>query len=254
MKQIIILTQNYMINQELRENLTTLGYEVLCSTDILHQILYQNDFRFLNLVNLVFFSESIADETLSAALAHREVAEKIIFRIDSEVPSEETTRYWQERGVDAWLKPDSSLKEMREALSEVLKAQRCSPELSGVNGRNDLSQGATFETSIEAIQDTLSSRERKLFKLLYQEKGQFLTRKEVAARLWQSGPTESHLAQLSQLVSRIRLKIHAAGFPSGCIETHWKKGYRISDEMLGYLSQNNQAAPSSGSNYLEIFP
>ncbi|WP_265460248.1 winged helix-turn-helix domain-containing protein, partial [Enterococcus sp. HY326] len=72
---------------------------------------------------------------------------------------------------------------------------------------------------------------RKLFEILSNEKGGFLTRKEVAQRMWNGQPTSSHLAQLSQIVSRIRLKFARYGFTEQSIETHWKKGYRVSDEI-----------------------
>lgn len=239
MNQVVILTKNCLLNHQLRDKLETLGYEVFCSAELLKQIVNRNDVSFLKLVHLIFFSESVSDDLLEVALEAPEINSKMIFRIDSEEPDEESVSYWKKRGIDMWLQPDTSLKDLREMMGMSFEDnstfQRTTPQ-----GRLP---------TLEMVEDLLSIRELKLFQKLWQQQGQFINRRDLAETLWQTGSTESHLAQLSQLVSRIRIKIQRVGFAPTCIETHWKKGYRISDELFASLSDQPIPSEVCGNGY-----
>ncbi|MHC5250689.1 winged helix-turn-helix domain-containing protein [Enterococcus sp. LJL90] len=231
MNQVLLLTTNLSADTQLKENLDYLGYEVLCSTQLVEPFMTDNSPLVFNFP-VVIFSDTLTNEMVDTILRKGQVAGRVILRCDIPPLNDELTEEWQKLGLTAQFSKYSPLSNLRELLSSSRQLH-----FSGIKARQPGGTLASTVTFMEAI-GTFSSKERKLFEILSNEKGGFLTRKEVAQRMWNGQPTSSHLAQLSQIVSRIRLKFARYGFTEQSIETHWKKGYRVSDEIEPFNNIN----------------
>ncbi|WP_265460369.1 winged helix-turn-helix domain-containing protein [Enterococcus sp. HY326] len=224
MNQVLLLTANPSADKQLKENLEYLGYEVLHSTQLVEPLMLAKTPFVLDLP-VVIFSETLPSETVETILRQGQIVNCVILRCDTDLLNDELYEEWQKLGLTAKFSTGISLSSLRELLSSsrqlhFREIRSCPPNRHKMT--ND-----SYNLAIS----TFSKKERQLFEILFDEKKGFLTRKEVAQRMWNGQTTSSHLAQLSQIVSRIRLKFARYGFTEQIIETHWKKGYKISDEI-----------------------
>lgn len=233
MNQVLILTTNVLADKKLKEHLDYLGYEVLCSAQLINPLLSNKGSMLLDFP-IVVFSETLTNDIVENILKQGQVSGRVLLRIDGDPLNNDLATTWTQLGLTAMLSTEESIINLREILSVSIRIKSESQELSHQHCDNRF---LPF-SSLEEVLSNFSENERCLFQTLHQEKGGFLTRKEIACIMWNTQPTNSNLAQLSQLINRIRFKLAKYGFSSQCVETHWKKGYRLSEELLTLDRQN----------------
>lgn len=219
MCQIVILTRNIEEDKPLREKLEDLGHEVFCSRSMVTQFLDGNPLVASDFP-IVLLSATLTNELVGQLLAKQQLAAKVVIRCDWSEPEDDLLAQWTSLGLTATMTMDMPLSMLRDLFASHVSKQKGTGLLA-------VSESKVTTSSLKQVIETFSRAETSLFTMLYQEKGNFLTRQEVAYRIWGGAPTNSNLAQLSQLVNRIRTKLKIKGLPEQLIETHWKRGYRI---------------------------
>ncbi|WP_265459938.1 hypothetical protein [Enterococcus sp. HY326] len=65
MRQILLLTKNFHLDNDWETKFENLGYEVFCSSMLVDRILIAGDTSFFSLFKIVVLSESITDEEVA---------------------------------------------------------------------------------------------------------------------------------------------------------------------------------------------
>ncbi|MBV7389501.1 helix-turn-helix domain-containing protein [Enterococcus sp. ALS3] len=235
MNTVLILTQNLLAENDLRQKLELLGYEVLCSNSLVNLILNDRTRAFNNLsvFEIIIFSETLSDDTTEQLL--RKIAKNGIrtYRVDEGSLIED----FEEMGLSGWLTPNMSLKEIREVLIKTGPTTE--------NDRLKMSAGLqgeeTEQQSLQNFLNDLSKNERRAFNELYQANGEIVGRNELASCLWSGETTQSNLAQLSQIIRKLRQKMENENIDGNYIITNWRKGYYLSkhfcEQIAAYENQ-----------------
>ncbi|MHC5372252.1 winged helix-turn-helix domain-containing protein [Enterococcus sp. LJL120] len=225
MKSILILTKNILAETQLEQQLKTLGYEVFCSTDVLESILLGYGPRYFSLFEVIFISSTICDD--EAKIIIEDNSDKIKFyRIEDFDEEEPNAESWKRVGVTGLIRANCPTKILRELLSEK----------KDPNYDNNFASDAYLEKNNKIINfdiflSTLSAKEKDIFEILTSLNGTFITRDDLSIKLW-GEVKASNLAQLSQIISRIRTKIEKNNLESSYLITNWRKGYALSKDFF----------------------
>lgn len=229
MKEVAILTKNILIENDMEKKLQMLGYEVFCSTQMLELLLLQQGEQFLNIFQTIIVSETISDEELLLLLKNIQ-REILVYRVDSDIPNDQELEKWQRRHQIGWLSKEISLKDLRERFSEDQQHDTISQKKA--ERALEKKTAKKKEENYKLFISCLSRKERELFNKLYEADGKVIARNELCEQLWDSRSTSSNMAQLSQLIRRIREKMKDYEINSKSLQTHWKNGYSLSKGLF----------------------
>ncbi|WP_265455167.1 winged helix-turn-helix domain-containing protein [Enterococcus sp. HY326] len=218
MEPIVILTNNPAQESNLEKKLRFLGYEVFCSALLLKkgpecEELYSNFFK------IVMLSETIADYDARQFLAYlpKDIA---VYRVTDNLE------------IDGSFLYEDGIQEFND--SKIVSAQMTIAELREilVSGKRSSQQNGAGVTAIEDFKAKMSITENRLFDLLEEAEGKILTRDQICFGIWQEPANTSRKTQISQLVSKIRLKMENAGFDGQALKVIWRKGYCLQQNWL----------------------
>lgn len=117
---VLLLTKSYSYEQDFVKKLNDLGYEVLCSNQVLLDLQSTDKEEFsseLDYFDTVILSETISDQEVATCLEtlklfHCRLIRKTISELD-----EETREQWKQRGVELIVSQKVSFEELREQMS-----------------------------------------------------------------------------------------------------------------------------------------
>ncbi|WP_265456474.1 winged helix-turn-helix domain-containing protein [Enterococcus sp. HY326] len=224
MQQILLLTKNIFIDSDWQNRIQQLGYEVFCSSQVLEQVLFKQDFSLFSLFKTIIFSESITDEEVSKIVENASTEQTSLFRIDEQPSSEEYMDGVNSRDVLKIINSQMNPNELREALVDG-KSIKILATFS-----QNFQETSVKEVSIQSIGTllgVLSRKEKELFDILYAKNGDFVARTELSTSLWHQEVSNSSLTQLSQIIGRLKRKMQKFDFDENFIITHWNKGYAL---------------------------
>ncbi|MHC5249457.1 winged helix-turn-helix domain-containing protein [Enterococcus sp. LJL90] len=211
MEPIVILTNNPTRESNLEKKLRFLGYEVFCSAQLLKRGAEHSEF-YSNFFKIVMLSETIADFDARKFLSHlpKDIA---VYRVTDDLE------------IDGDFLKEEEVQEFND--SQIISAEMTIAELREilVNGKKINQQKGPASTALEVFKAKMSTTENRLFDLLEEAEGQILTRNQISLDLWQEPANTSRKTQISQLVSKIRLKMENAGFDGQSLKVIWRKGY-----------------------------
>lgn len=231
MEPLLLLTKNYLAEEDLISKLHELGYEVLSSTFLLHQIL-QGQVLFSNrLFEKILISLTVSDEEVDMIVNNLPNQAFSLYRLDTLKEQDDAKAFTLQEEV-MYLNEAPSLRELREVFS-----LRQMKEV-GLETKHQEHHFHIEKNNLDQFLDSLSHKEKELFGLLYIQQGQPIQRKELVTAMWHRPPNSSQLAQLSQIIQKLHSKLENAGVPSSIILTEWKKGYRLSNDFFQVLSED----------------
>ncbi|WP_265456136.1 helix-turn-helix domain-containing protein [Enterococcus sp. HY326] len=230
MKTVLILTECIVVEREIKEKLEILGYEVFCSNLAINTILKYEDDSWIKFFEIVIFSESLANH-LVEGLVHKLRNLKIqLYRIEAETTDDSQDSDLMLTGV---FSPTISIAELREEISNDYYQHRFYS--SQKNGQRSsslyMSNLELNENPSGAFISMLSKKELEVFLQLYHAQGQHIKRNDLATKLWGLPISQSNLAQLSQIITRLKMKLMKLNFDERCLTTSWRKGYALSPEF-----------------------
>ncbi|MHC5374152.1 winged helix-turn-helix domain-containing protein [Enterococcus sp. LJL120] len=223
MEKICILTKTIMAEEDLQKKLQLLGYEVFVSNHLLEMLMSGEGKSLFQVFKTVIFSETVSDfeiERVVEQLANEPVR---MFRMDS--TRESSADEGMAQNTPFYLRNDTSLNDLREKLAQVFESMPVEYQEEPHAGANYLD--SNFMNFIHS----LSVNEKKLFDILYAADGQYIKRADLSERLWQKEASNSSLAQLSQLLFRIRKKMISHQLDGESLRSHWREGYALSPDF-----------------------
>ncbi|WP_265460129.1 winged helix-turn-helix domain-containing protein [Enterococcus sp. HY326] len=238
MKSIMILTKNILVESELEQKLKSLGYEVFSSSQIFNEILLGFKIKITPIFNLVIISSSISEEEVETILSIGFQNVRFLRLENFEGDDNALIESQKCHSID-YIDEDCSLKTLREALSKKVETEisdKKNPLNQYLHQKRNFQQGDK-KLYYENFISSMSAKERQVFRVLVDSEGDYIDRKSLASHIWNSS-SSSNLAQLSQIISRIRVKmeknniINLSESNSSYLITHWKKGYTLSETFF----------------------
>lgn len=224
MTKVLILTKSILNEQTFQKKLQELNHEVYCSVSFFKEDnKKQPDKTIIN-----FFDTLIVSETLNRAESERVLSIlepngiAVIRKCDA-IPSKSEEREWQLLGITNWVRRDESMEGLREFFEMI---------------KHKFSKKLYVETKVRPPSVSfrnvhLSQREQMLLKYLFYSKSVVLDRDQLCRKIWgEKETTNSNLSQLSALVNRVKRKFETILPESEIIETHWGRGYSLSEEGM----------------------
>ena len=221
MSQILLLTKNTMNELAFEQRLRQLGHEVFTSAMMIDECLLKTS----NSDMIKAFHHVILSETISSAEV-KELVEIIephslsILRKSDEHLEDAQLEEWKAEGISDWIEIQPELEVLREKLS------------SGQVMRNqiNISLLQTAEKR-ELSAFTLNESETKLFRILYEQQEQVVSREEICLRMWNRPKSNSRMSQLSAMVNHMKSKLAAHNVEGPIIETCWGQGYKLNKDI-----------------------
>lgn len=247
MNQVLILTKNILVEEDIQKKLQLLSYEVYCSSKIFetyHQLPKIREF--FNLFQYVILSETLCEtEVMELIPFLSNYSINIIRKVESNV-TEADQRCLKIEQLNAIISTSDSVDELRECLYNLgtnseYQQHRELIQLSGkvsLIHSNSLQKAEKYNEVNFRILETihrLSSTEAKVLSALVSAADQVVTRETLCHKVWGEEATKSHLASLSSTITRIKIKFEEASSEKKAIHTLWGKGYRINQKLLAYL-------------------
>lgn len=229
MSEVAILTNNLASSEKLVKKIEFLGHEVYCSSKLVGRIINSplgKSPDMYSMFNTFIFSETLTDGQVQELLAKMPVDRINTLKEAYCEISKEDREMWQSKGISNWLGSDISIDGLRELIANSADDNAVSPFVK-TNTIDYTINVFDFYKDIDEISGvlSLSLKEQAFFSTLLENKGKYITRNEMCQILWNKEPSASHLAQLSQIASKIRLKMKSKGFDDKNIVTNWNLGY-----------------------------
>lgn len=209
---ILLLTNSLPVEQKFVEQLNFLGYEVFCSTKLVHTLSKQmRPDQIEKHFEIVIFSQTLPDVVLTEICQNSVSLPPQVFRRTSLQEQVDLKEFEKLNGIDIrYLPIQLPLEALREQLiprKQLLKEQKWdTASLTKLN---------------------LSVQEQKLLYFLMEYKGVPVSREKCCIELWGSPTTNSQFARLSYIVKNIKSKIDMLGIQNMSLETVWGRGYKI---------------------------
>ncbi len=221
MSQILLLTKNVLNEQSFEQRLRQLGHEVFTSATMIEACLLGTPTSaMINAFQHVVLSETIANSEVKELITRLGTQPLSILRKSDEKLDEAQLNEWKELGVTDWIESQPELEVLREKLSseQLISNQK-------------IIQLPTSPEKRTIANLSLSTAERRLFKILYGQKNQTVSREEICLRMWNKQKSNSSMSQLSVLVKHLKNKLAAHHIEGPIIETCWGQGYRLHDTV-----------------------
>ncbi|MGM0168664.1 hypothetical protein IGI39_004419 [Enterococcus sp. AZ135] len=219
---ILLLTKSLSYEQEFVQKLNSLGHEVLCSKKILLTLQSRNFVKMdLNCFDTLILSETIPDQEVKMLLPFFENYSCTIFRKNDQEMSEVEQNNWRESGISDFIFQTTCFDELRDKLVEY----ETGFEVITASTEDE-------DRALDLLCKSLSKQELKVFKVLQQSKGNFVTRESLSYHLWGVAPTNSKESRLSGIIKSLKSKLSEVGFDENSLETSWGRGYAIEELSL----------------------
>lgn len=209
---ILLLTNSIPAEREFVERLNFLGYEVFCSTKLIHIMSKQmRQEQIERHFEIVIFSETLPDIVVSEICDNSDSLPPQVFRRTYQQELVESKAMEEMDDTDIMYLPiQLPLEELREKLiprKQLLKEKKWNiASLTRLN---------------------LSAQEQKILYYLIDHKGNPISRERCCVELWGSPTTNSQLARLSYIVKSIKDKMDMLGIQNMNLQTVWGRGYKI---------------------------
>lgn len=248
MNQVLILTKNLLVEEQIQTKLQKMHYEVYCSVKVFENYdRWPEMLEFLKFFQYIILSETICQSEVVEILDQlKDHSIPIIRKVEAKL-TEMDYKYLEQDRIHAIISNEDSVDELRECLS-VLKNRRgttdpdyniqLSEKVSMIRSQDKVLE--TFVSSADKTKFTdvlhqLSSTEAKILSVLIQAGSEVVTREELCHQIWNEEVNTSHLASLSSTVTRIKGKFEKTDLSHKAIHTLWGKGYRINPELLSRI-------------------
>jgi len=210
--KIAILTHNILVDKQLSQILQNLNYETFCSYSLLESIKNREPIEPLLLsFPLIIISDSVSNiEALKIVESLRDQPNIIIRELDCPISDKDNTLTDYFDGI---IQKSSSFDSLRDQFAEW--EEKVDHGFKYVTD-NLLSDPKRLTTEV-----CLSKTEMRVFQTLRNQPEQVISRDALSKALWNE-VNNSHLSQLSNLISKINRKIPT---DNPIIETIWGKGY-----------------------------
>lgn len=227
MKRILILTHNILSDNGLEERLKSLDYEVFVSHQLLKRLLAGEEKALVEgLSHMILFSKTIPNEEVLAILSLFEDSPCIFLREEEDLQENTQKEFWQGKGIHGWVSATSAYYQLRENLHQLEEVQRqLLPE--------EASEPPLFQ-DLDTLLSRLSKSEQAVMRVLYQSKGVFLRREEIAKEMWSENITTSRLSQVTQLIQKLRQRFEDHGLDKDWIITSWGNGYCLDEQFYAH--------------------
>ncbi|MGM0168050.1 hypothetical protein IGI39_003062 [Enterococcus sp. AZ135] len=226
MSQILVLTKNAFNEQAFERSLRQLGHEIFISTVLIDEcLLGKIDSGFIKMFHHVVLSETIDNIEASELVKILQRFSIRIHRKSDEQPEEAQLQEWADFGIDSWIENNQKIEDLREKLS-------CKKAIN--EGKIILLPKSNEKRSLSTI--PLSSGEMKLFRILYQQQENIVSREELCLRMWGRKKSNSTMSQLSVLVKHLRDKLANQNIEGPVIETCWGQGYKLHESVSDQIS------------------
>lgn len=235
MKEIAIISKNVSAERDLETKLKTLGFEVFCSSKMLEALLLEEGRDYLTIFKDIIIDETVFDEELIVIMHNiRFKKDIVVYRVDSEKPSEQLLEKLPNKQQLIWLSSGISIKQLRETF--------CQESLSEMWS---LDRTEKKQKYYKLLIKSLTPQEIKVFKCLYDARGEVVPRTAICEKIWNTDNMHSNLAQLSQLIHNIREKMERFNIDSRYLKTQWRDGYSLAEEIIlmldhFYINKENQ--------------
>lgn len=226
MTSVLILTKNVLVEQKLQTRLQRLNCEVFASPKMLSLLIERpNEIMIANYFKCVIISETVTNEEVRWILPSLQMTPKIILRKVEQYTENEVED--SAEGIDGVITESMNLEELRESLVKVEDEVSHDGVIYSFDPKNNLVRRELRELS--SLQ--LTKMEARVLRKLYQNRGEIISREELCDYIWGDGASSSHLSQISWIMKRIRNAFANDGAGDETIETHWGKGYSLSEEV-----------------------
>lgn len=220
MERILIITKNILSEESIQHKLQRMNYEVFTSVTLFDTT--RDAFiseRILNYFNVIIVSETLNNKEFKEILLICNNDDFVILRKYEDFVSKKEKQEFESLGVSGWIDSHSNFEMVRNELQPILEAKK-----------NHLENHIFLLTS-----PRFSKIEGKVIKCIHSGSGLPVSREKICELVWENGSTHSRMVSLSVAVRRIREKANAAGLEGEAIETHWGKGYSLSDNFENML-------------------
>lgn len=221
MSQILLLTNNPMNEPTFEKRLRQLGHEVFISKELIDLCLVKDaNNEFIKMFHQIILSETLANAEVKELVRTLGAYSIPIFRKSDEQVSEAELEEWKELGVTEWIESRPSIESLREKLScnNVRK-----------EGKIVFLPKSEEKRPLSAL--SLSGGELKLFRILYEQEKQTISREEICLRMWNRQKSNSSMSQLSVMVKHLKDKLASQHIQGPIIETCWGRGYRLDETV-----------------------
>ena len=216
MSQILLFTNNPLNEQPFEEQLRKLGHEVFTTKTMINFCLIESSMKdFIKIFHHIILSETLSNAEVQELLGILRAYSIPIYRKSNELLKETQLEEWKEQGITEWIEINPSIEVLRETLSSEIIRQGKVVFLSQRKDKRELS-------SLK-----LSSGEVKLFRILYRQQANVLSREEICLKMWDRGKNNSTMSQLSVLVKHLKDKLSQQQVDGPIIETCWGQGYKL---------------------------
>lgn len=234
MRPILVLTKNLLTEKELQEQLQHLNYEVFCSVNILRQLQNKpNQTKVIKGYQVIIFSETVTNHEIQELLLFIAAEGVLLVRKLMQEPTKQEQEELNQLGLDMWICAGGSLDILREHLASQLLNHRKKEN----NNIFFFYQKEDSPKTLEEFKKGLTKKEKTAFECLLTNEGSLVSREMLCQYIWNGGPNNSRLTQISVLVKRLKQKLQEAGFQEELIETVWGCGYQLSPKLMKFYNQ-----------------
>lgn len=200
--EIVLLTENILVEEKLQLDLQDLGHEVFVSKSFIERLEESYAFNF----DVYIISNTIP----------KKQKEKIVNKLKKKKSS-------------FIFKLSNKKKEVDVETIDNMKKETIIYEYDTLETLNEKIE--VFDTLDEIVSSEkmhilgLSKNEKKIFIFLLENFDTTISRKALCELMWNGMMTDSNLSQLSSLIKRINRKLDKDGRNNLTIKTSWKNGY-----------------------------
>ncbi|MFR3683870.1 MAG: helix-turn-helix domain-containing protein [Enterococcus sp.] len=215
---VLLLTKSYSYEQDFVKKLNDLGYEVLCSNQVLLDLQSTDKEEFsseLDYFDTVILSETISDQEVATCLETLKLFRCRLIRKTITDLDEEAREQWGKRGIEQFVSQEVSFEELREQMA-VRKPLEQKSKPSMVNEK---------DFDLENFDYRLTKQEYRVFRLLKQSIGKCISRTEMCYFLWESAPSRAKESRLSGIIKSLKKKMAEHGLDETQLQTSWGNGY-----------------------------
>lgn len=255
MNQILILTKNVLSEQEIQKKLQLLNYEVFCSAIDIENIQEKRIQDFSDYFQYVIISETICESEMTYLVSlFADLSINIIRKLESRIATA-IKSYSENPDLGAIISNDDSTDELRECLfslkyyekeeiasHSIKKFTQTSSKSIPKNSDSALhmGKGISIEDKSRYIESLhrLSQTEGRILSILVNAEDNVVTRDDICRQVWGEDSSKSHLVAISNATTRIKMKFERTNLAKQAIHTFWGKGYKIDQELLGVIKEN----------------
>lgn len=243
MNQVLILTRNILSDQETQRKLQSLNYEVFSSTKLFDYCSKNREgLDVLHFFQYIILSETICEsEVDDLGPVLKGYSDHIIRKVENEEAAKQADYY--KRGiVSGLITTNDSIDELRERLAQLKSTSK-----TGIANQKMIVEAKEYgkgklsmnRLEVRSILNRLSKNELKVLSALLQNEDRVVTREEICERVWGESISNSQLASLSSITSRLKTKFSKMNLEQSAIQTFWGRGYQLDFQLIELLKEED---------------